>query len=240
MYTANNAITSKCQSFGPSMTTVEIAALTDKRHDNVFRDARKMLIELYCKADALRFEGIYHDTYNREKPCYRLPKKEILVLVSGYSVKLRMKIVTRLEELERTVNTPMMVLNDPAALRQILITYSEKVICLEETVNMQAPKVAALDRLATADGSMCITAAAKHLQVRPKDLFRYLSENRWVYRRNGNKNYLAYQGRIQQGLLEHKITTQILSDGSERVYEQARVTPKGLARLSEAFEMALV
>jgi len=139
-------------------------------------------------------------------------------------------------ECERRAKDPMVALNDPAAMRQILLTYTERVIALEETVQAQAPKVAALDRIATADGSMCITAAAKHLQVRPKDLFDWLSSNKWIYRRHGNKGYLAYQNRIQQGVLEHKITTQILGDGIEKVYEQARITPKGLAKLSEAFE----
>lgn len=137
---------------------------------------------------------------------------------------------------ERQAKDPMTALNDPAAMRQILLTYTEKVIALEETVKEQAPKVAALDRIATADGSMCITAAAKHLQVRPKDLFRWLSENKWIYRRQGNKSYLAYQNRIQQGVLEHKVTTQIFGDGIEKIYEQVRVTPKGLTKLSEVFE----
>lgn len=139
-------------------------------------------------------------------------------------------------ECERRAKDPMLALNDPSALRQVLLTYSEKVIALEETVQEQAPKVAALDRIATADGSMCITAAAKHLQVRPKDLFRYLAQNEWIYRRTGNTGYLGYQRRIQQGRIEHKITTISHSDGNERVYEQVRITPKGLAILSGVFE----
>ena len=39
------------------------------------------------------------------------------------------------------------------------------------------PDVEALERIAKADGSMCITDAAKHLQVQPKFLFKTLSEN---------------------------------------------------------------
>ena len=117
-------------------------------------------------------------------------------------------------------------LNDPATLRSLLLTNTEKVLALEETVQTQAPKVAAFDRIATADGSMNITAAAKHLQIRPKDLFGWLSEHKWIYRRNGNKSWLAYQTHIQQGLLEHKINSVVQDDGVERVYEQVRLTPK--------------
>jgi prophage antirepressor-like protein len=127
---------------------------------------------------------------------------------------------------------PMQVLNDPASMRNLLLTYTEKVLVLEETVREQAPKVAALDRIATADGSMCVTSAAKHLQVRPKDLFAHLAQQLWIYRRTGNKSYLGYQARIQQGLIEHKITTAVTGDGAERIYEQVRITPKGLTRLA--------
>jgi phage antirepressor YoqD-like protein/phage regulator Rha-like protein len=252
VYTENNIQPLNCQfetqamvkdqgfSYEPSMTTVEIAELTQKRHDNILADTRKMLIELYDEQDRLKFQGIYLDAYNREKPCYRLPKKEVMVLVSGYSIRLRMKIITRLEELEKRAGDPMAALNDPAIMRQILLGYTEKVLALEETVKEQAPKAAALDRIATANGSMNITAAAKHLQLRPKDLFGWLSANKWIYRRNGNKSYLAYQNRIQQGVMEHKITSYINGDGIEQIHEQARVTPKGIVKLAETFETALV
>ena len=40
------------------------------------------------------------------------------------------------------------------------------------------PKVDALDRIATANGSLCLTDAAKTLQVRPIDLKKWLIENR--------------------------------------------------------------
>lgn len=127
---------------------------------------------------------------------------------------------------------PVELLGDPAAMRGLLLNYSEKVIDLEEQVSELTPKVEAWDRLATADGSMCITDAAKHLQMRPKDLFLWLQANGWIYRRQGGSGWLAYQRRIQQGLMEHKIDHIERSDGTEKVREQARVTSKGLQRLS--------
>lgn len=131
-------------------------------------------------------------------------------------------------------NDPMAVLSDPAALRGLLLGYSEKVLALESTVAAQAPKVAALDRIATAEhGSKCITNAAKALQVRPQRLFSWMQEHQWIFRRAGGSPWLAYQHRIQTGLLEHKVTTVERGDGSEKVVEQVLVTPKGLARLGE-------
>lgn len=132
---------------------------------------------------------------------------------------------------------PMAVLSDPAAMRGLLLTYTEKVLALQSAVAEQAPKVLALDRIATAsEGAINITEAAKCLQVRPRELFRWLHANAWIYRRPGGSGWVAYQPRLQQGVLEHKITTVSRSDGTEKVVEHVRVTAKGLARLGELLE----
>jgi len=128
---------------------------------------------------------------------------------------------------------PMIALNDPAFLRGTLLTYTEKVLTLESQVQEMKPDVDALHRIAKSDGGTCITTAAKDLQIRPKDLFAYLGANGWIYRRTGGKSWLAYQSKIQSGLLEHKVTVISRGDGSEKTVEQVLVTPKGLAKLSQ-------
>ena len=47
------------QSAEMTMSSVEIAELTGKRHDNVMADIRNMLEEL--ELDALSFQGVYLD-----------------------------------------------------------------------------------------------------------------------------------------------------------------------------------
>ncbi|HHH0485781.1 TPA: phage antirepressor KilAC domain-containing protein [Yersinia enterocolitica] len=133
----------------------------------------------------------------------------------------------------KPVFDPMTALNDPEFLRGTLLTYSEKVIALEHKVEEMTPDVEALERIAKSDGTMCITNAAKHLQVQPKFLFKLMSESHWIYRRTGGRTWLAYQERIQQGVLEHKVTTVSRGDGSEKVVEQVLVTAKGLTKLSK-------
>lgn len=95
------------------------------------------------------------------------------------------------------------------------------------------PKVAGYERIALADGSLCFTDAAKTLNMRLKDFSLWVQQNGWAYRRSGNGHFVGYQTKIQQGLLEHKVTEVTRSDGSRKVTEQCRVTPKGLARLAE-------
>lgn len=124
-------------------------------------------------------------------------------------------------------------LNDPALLRGVLLEYTERVLSLEADLAEAQPKVSAYERIAVgSDGSMCVTDAAKHLQMRPKDLFAWMQANGWLYRRAGNAHWIGYQSKVQAGYLEHKITEVSRSDGSLKISEQVRVTPKGLAKLA--------
>lgn len=74
-----------------TMSSLQIAQLTGKRHDNVMRDIKDMLEQL--NIDVLSFEGIYLDKYKREKPCYNLNEELTLTLTSGYSIPQRNAII---------------------------------------------------------------------------------------------------------------------------------------------------
>lgn len=123
-------------------------------------------------------------------------------------------------------------LNDPAVLRTVLLSYTERVIALEAKVAEQEPKVEALKRLEASDGSVCPTNAAKMLKVRPKDFFLHLQAKKWLYKRPGTSAWVGYQDKIQAGYVEMSEWTQTLADGSERLRVQARITGKGLSKLS--------
>ena len=105
-------------------------------------------------------------------------------------------------------------------------------MALQEKVQALLPAQEKLDRIAQADGSFCISNAAKLLQMRPKDLFLWLQENGWIYKRPGGASFLGYHSKTATSLLEHRITTVLRADGSEKVTEQVRVTAKGLTRLA--------
>lgn len=80
------------------MDSRDIATLTKKRHDNVMRDIREMQSRV---EDALIFEGIYLDKYGKERPLFKLPYRETMILLSGYSVELRAKVIDRWIQLEK-------------------------------------------------------------------------------------------------------------------------------------------
>jgi phage antirepressor YoqD-like protein len=170
----------------------------------------------------------------RDYPCYRFPKREACLMAMSYSYELQAKVFDRMSELETVTAGGRFYIPQtmPDALR-LAADLADQNKVLVEQVETMTPKVEALTRIALADGSMCIQSAAKHLQIQPKKLFLWLSEHEWIYRRAGGTGWLGYQSRIQSGLLEHKVNTVSRSDGSEKMVEQCRITPRGLSKLAE-------
>lgn len=232
-----NVIISSMGGHPATMSSREIAQLCDKDHRNVARDIRKMLEALHVAGGVLKFERTYTSEQNgQEYREFLLPKRECLVLVSGYSTEIRARIIDRWMELEdshRVVTTPN--LNDPSLLRHLLLENVEKVLALESKVSEMQTAVEALDQIAEAHGSMSRTEAAKHLGVPPHVLIKWMKMNGWAYRRPGSKEDLAYQSKIIAGYLEHKVTTGPRPDGTEWISTQLRVTAKGLTVLAKAF-----
>lgn len=84
-----------------TITSLEVAELTGKRHDNVLADIRNILSQME-ENNRLNFqETSYTDSRNRKQTCYSLTKEGCLCLVSGYDANLRMKIINRWKELEQ-------------------------------------------------------------------------------------------------------------------------------------------
>lgn len=81
-----------------TMSSREIAQLTGKDHRHVLADIRKMFEEL--GETSAGFSADLPDAYGRPQPAFKLPKRETLILVSGYNVGMRAKIIDRWQELE--------------------------------------------------------------------------------------------------------------------------------------------
>lgn len=215
-----------------TMSSREIADLTGKRHSDVKRDIRNMLDVLH--RDVSSFARIYKDSAGRDQEEYALDRELTLTLVSGYDIPLRHRVVTRLAELENASNPANL---SRMQLIQLALQAEQERMALEHKVNELSPKAEALARIADADGTMNPTVAAKTLQIPPGNLFKWLRENQWIYRRPGSSGNVAYQDKIKAGYLTHKITTVHREDGSEKVVEQVLVTGKGLTKLAQVLGM---
>ena len=233
-----------------TMNSVEIAELVGSRHDNV-----KRAIERLAKSEVIqlppleRVENKQSLSQNKFADAYIFSgekgKRDSIIVVAQLCPEFTARLVDRWQELEAKVATfTLPNFADPVeAARAWADEVEQKRIAKQEVIALQSqveeikPVVEAFDRIALADGSLNMTEAAKTLQVRPIDLRRWLHANRWIYRRNGSKNWLGYQDRIQSGLIEHKINTYEKDDGSQGISEQARITPKGLTVLAKALSM---
>ncbi len=131
---------------------------------------------------------------------------------------------------------------NPATLTTIALQLIEvnkeletRAVTAERAMEDAAPKLAAHDRIADANGTFNRTTAAKMLGIPPHTLIKWMSQHGWTYRRPGCKDDIAYQSKIAAGYLEHKINTGPRPDGTEWSSTSVRVTPKGLTVLAKAF-----
>ncbi|WP_371346093.1 phage antirepressor KilAC domain-containing protein [Ancylobacter sp. IITR112] len=222
------------------MSTLEIADLLDKRHDHVMRDARKMLAELHGGDRLPNFGGVVERPNPSggapiKSPVLRLPKRETLILVSGYRLDLRARIIDRWLELEAAAAPPSAAFDpsDPLVVLAVVDHMRRQVTERDAIIAGQAEKVRHLARLEGAEGSMCLRDAAKTLNVRPTELISFLSMRRWIYKRPGNASWIGYQDKIQSGFLDHIDFLYRDDDGRDRVASRVHVTAKGLARIAE-------
>lgn len=219
-----------------TMSSREIAELTGKRHDHVMTDCRKLAL-FYTKEYSPEKSGelvkssTYTDSTGRELPCFELDKTASLDLVTGYSLPHRHAVNQRWMELEAKAADPLQALNDPATMRGLLLTYTEKVIALEHKVDELKPQAEALERITASDEALTFTQAAKVLGVKVKFLIAYLQTQGWIYRQNGS--WVGYDLRIRAGLLEYKEAHYTdAKAGLACIKPYCHITQKGIAKLA--------
>ncbi|WP_375672150.1 MULTISPECIES: Rha family transcriptional regulator [unclassified Bartonella] len=146
--TANSATTQ-------TMSSREIAELCGKQHAHIMRDIRQMLGELYPEGGQSKFGSTYLDKQGKPQNCYNLPKRECLILVSGYSTALRAKIIDRWQELEQQVATPQVDYSKPEALLGVLNHLQSQIEQKDHVIAELASKAEALEGLKRFEGAMC-------------------------------------------------------------------------------------
>ncbi|WP_375630418.1 MULTISPECIES: phage antirepressor KilAC domain-containing protein [unclassified Bartonella] len=214
-----------------TMSSIEIAGVCSKKHKNVMRDIKQIFSEL--KFEPAKFLSSYIDEQGKTRPCYNLPKRECLILVSGYSTALRAKIIDRWQELEKQVATPQVDYSKPEALLGVLNHLQSQIEQKDHVIAELAPKAEALEGLKRSDGLFGLIEAAKMLEVRPKDLTDYLRKHDWVYRRAPGAPLLPYQDKIKKGFMDCPAITIQRPDGTEKVLPSTKITSRGLACLRE-------
>lgn len=221
-----------------TMTSLEIAELTGKRHDHILRDIEEQLGQL---GGLPKFGDTYQHPQNKQVyKMYRLPKREVLILVSGYSVQLRAKIIDKLEELEKQVKnqTPQLPQTYLEALES-LVESEKRNQALQERIEQDISKVTFANAVSGSDSSISIGQFAKILkqngiETGRQRLFNYFREKGYLIKGRTKDFNMPTQKAMEQGLFEVQEKAVALKDKTI-LSLSPRVTTKGQKFFIEHF-----
>lgn len=230
----------------------DVADFFGKNHRDVTRSIDTLTQQEPNLVGAQFCAGVYllPETGPQEHRCFDMDRDGFTLLAMGFTgpkaLKWKLRYIDAFNKMEAELKArpaALPDLSDPVVLVQLLTEHASKRIEAESRAAKAEAKadamqedVAAHERLTKADGSLNITEAAKNLGIRPKDLFQWLSHNGWIYKRPNGGSWLGYQPKCNSGLLEHKTTTVLRADGTEKITEQVRITAKGLSTLAKLIQ----
>jgi phage regulator Rha-like protein len=203
-----------------TMDSREIAELTGKQHAHVCRDIQIMLSGL--EINQSNFGSVYTAGNGEERKCYKLPYRETMILVSGYSVELRARVIDRWMELEQKERSAL-----PKSFAEALRLAADQAEALEQAQSqlaITAPKAEIYDAFIDSAGLYTIKEAAEMLNLPDfggRELFRLLRLEE-IFTQT-NKPCVRYQ---REGLF-------VLKASAGGTGSRAMVTPKGIEFIRE-------
>ena len=185
-----------------TMSSVEIAELTGKDHYHVCRDIRETLQAAGINVSI--FGDTYSEGLNKGKvKQYNLPRRECDLVISGYSVPYRLKIIDRWHELEGANKMPT-TFSEALFLAGTIQKEKE---ALEAQMILDAPKVKYANHIFAQNKAMNVSAYAKlvseyeHIIVGPNKLMEYFREAKYLMSgRDETEKNLPYQEFVKKGL----------------------------------------
>lgn len=211
-----------------TMSSREIAELTNKEHKNVLRVIRELISAQLLDA---QIEPLKFEYRNQWFDYYELNKRDSLVIVARLSPEFMAFVVDRWQELEEQVNSNSPILpdfNDPVKAARAWVDEREQTILLTHKVEELEPKAEFHDKVTSSKDAISLAQAAKTLGTGRNRLCALLRQNKWLRRNNE-----PYQDKIEQGLLDVKLTNWEHPDNGLQQSVTALVTGKGLTKISQ-------
>ncbi len=202
-----------------SMTSLEIAELVEKRHDNVKRTIESLvnanIISSPQIEDGIKSaNGVIPKVYvfTGEKG-----KRDSIIVVAQLCPEFTARLVDRWAELEGKNRelTKMEIL-------QMALESEQQKLVLQQQLEIQAPKVAFVDKYVAGNGNKTFRQVAKLLQIKEYKFREFLESNRIMYKLNGE--WTAYQNHVDAKRFHVKTG---VSD-SGHAFNHALFTPKGI------------
>lgn len=222
-----------------TMSSLQIAEITGKRHDAILRDIRHLITKGVNAHNFVEVE--YTDKKGEKRPCFELTKKGCLILASGYDAKLRERIIDRWEELESEKQKECFQV--PKSFSEALQLAADQARQIEEQqkaieqkdarISKLQPKADFADVAFKAEGKVDIGQAAKILGLPfgRNTLFKKLKEKGILFNRNEPK-----QRYIDAGYFELTQLPPIhRNNHPDLIVMKVICTQKGLAFINKLF-----
>lgn len=200
-----------------SMTSLEIAELVEKRHDNVKRTIQTLverrvitLPHFEEKATAGRPIGFF--VFKGEKG-----KRDSIIVVAQLCPEFTARLVDRWAELEGKNRE----LSKMEILQMALESEQQKLV-LQQQLEIQAPKVAFVDKYVAGNGNKTFRQVAKLLGANERKFRDFLKKEKIMYKLNGE--WLAYQNHIDAKRFHNNTG---ISE-SNHTFTRSLFTPKGV------------
>lgn len=208
-----------------TMSSKEMAELTEKRHDSVKRTI-----------DSLAANGVisYPQSVDGEKAAngvieklYLIGKRDTYIIVAQLSPEFTARLVDRWQELETQQQFKI-----PTTLSGALRLAAEQAETIEAqqlVIEQQKPSVEFVERYVEARSSKCLSDVAKILKWKPQEFIRELAANGVLFKRGGA--WIPHQCHIDAG--RFTVTT---GEGNGHAYHQTRVEPDGIVWLAKNYK----
>ena len=195
------------------MTSLEIAEVTGKPHNDVLKAIRKME-QAWVKVNGGNFSLVdYTDSKGEHRPCYSLSKTECLYIATKFNDEARAKLVIRWQQLEQERITQKCV-------RKLLVTDED---VMNEAQRIIGRTIVSFNK--HADG--CITASdiAEAIGMEVKDLNSFLTDKKvQKWQRGQYRLTPKYEG---LGLAQDRLFIYYSKDGKQKERTYLVWTPKG-------------
>ena len=207
-----------------TMTSLELVDFINqqrKEGEAVLRHADFLTkVPLVLGGGERNFSSTYRDSQNKERPCYRFPKREACLMAMSYSYELQAKVFDRMTELEAQ-QTPKV----PQTYAQALLEAGRLAQLAEEQAQklaLAAPKVAFVDKYVQATGLFTFREVAKLLKANEARFREFLIDSKVMYYLG--KKLTAYKNHEDAG--RFAVKTDTAKNGHD--YRQTFFTPKGV------------
>ena len=202
-----------------TMSSLEISELTGKKHTDVTADIKRILDE--AGIEAATFSAPCKMASGQTANVYRLPYRETQLVMSGYSVKHRLAIIDRWQEIEEKQAT------------QALPSYAETLRLYADSLDKIQEKdklIVATNQAQIAAGEILVREFVKAIdliELGEKQFFHWMRDNGIISESNE-----PYQKHVKQGYFTWKPTEEM--HGGKFRY-QIRITPRGKVWLAAKY-----